>query len=174
MLKQPGLADRHFPLFIDVADRKCLVVGGTALAAEKARLLLDFGALVIILSHTIGREIKDLCQNHPTCSVENRNFIAEDLNGVALVISATGKIEVDSLIASAAKTASVPVNVVDNKKLSNNIAEWQDLIGYIPQKINLLDNTIKHNIILDSESKDSQKLDNAIDKAGLRKFISIG
>ena len=118
MVNHNELVDRYFPLFLNVTNRKCLVVGGGTLAAEKARLLLDFGALVTILYPKIGKEIWPLEKNYASCSVENRNFQARDLNGIALVISATGNIEVDSMIASAAQTASVPVNVVDNKKLS--------------------------------------------------------
>ena len=118
MVKHNELVDRYFPLFLNVTNQKCLVVGGGTLAAEKARLLLDFGALVTILCPRIGEEIWPLEENYISCSVENRNFQARDLNGIALVISATGNIEVDSMIASAAQTASVPVNVVDNKKLS--------------------------------------------------------
>ena len=118
MVNQSELVDRYFSVFLDVTNRKCLVVGVGTLAAEKARLLLDFGALVTIVCPRIGKEIWSLERNYAACSVEKRDFQAKDLNGIALVISATGKIEVDSMIASSAQTASIPVNVVDNKKLS--------------------------------------------------------
>ena len=118
MLNQSDLAGRRFPLFVDLTNRKCLVVGGGTMAVEKARLLLDFGAFVTILSHEGEREVGALEKNYASCSIENRKFNAGDLNGVTLVISATGDIEVDSIIANAATTLSIPVNVVDNKTLS--------------------------------------------------------
>ena len=40
---------RNFPLFMGLENRKCLVVGSGSLAVEKARLLLNYGAIVTIV-----------------------------------------------------------------------------------------------------------------------------
>jgi ABC-type multidrug transport system fused ATPase/permease subunit len=38
--------------------------------------------------------------------------------------------------------------LVDNKNISKNLYQWRNLIGYVPQEIYLLDDTIKNNIAL--------------------------
>ena len=45
-----------FPLFIDLENRPCLVVGNGAVAARKAKALSDFGARVsVVAPETCGR-----------------------------------------------------------------------------------------------------------------------
>ena len=43
---------------------------------------------------------------------------------------------------------------VDNEELKNNIESWQKLIGYVPQDIYLLDDTIRNNIGFGLDTKD--------------------
>ena len=51
--------------------------------------------------------------------------------------------------------------------------EWHKKLGYIPQTIYLLDDSIKHNIAygVDENEIDEERLNNAIDEAQLRDFI---
>lgn len=62
---------------------------------------------------------------------------------------------------------------VDNKNINLNLQNWQNSIGYVPQSIFLIDDTIKENIILsdNSYSIDLERLKNAVDKSELRSFI---
>ena len=41
---------RYYPLYLDVRDRPCLVVGGGAVATRKTRTLLKAGAQVVVVS----------------------------------------------------------------------------------------------------------------------------
>ena len=40
---------------------------------------------------------------------------------------------------------------VDDNDIQKNVKSWQQQIGYVPQNIYLLDDTIKENIILEEE-----------------------
>ena len=49
---------------------------------------------------------------------------------------------------------------VDGKNINLNLSSWQNIIGYVPQSIFLIDDTIKENIILSDNSNtiDDQRL----------------
>ena len=109
---------RYFPAFLDLKDRPCLVVGGGAPAARKARLLVKAGARVTVVAPRLGPEAEDLAAQGALRLVR-REFVAGDVGGRAAVVSATGLGEVDTRVAEAARAAGVPVNVVDRPGLSS-------------------------------------------------------
>ena len=49
---------------------------------------------------------------------------------------------------------------------------WQRCIGYIPQNINLLDTSVKNNILFGSPDLEIKKINYSIKKADLSKFIN--
>ena len=52
---------QHLPLFADLRDRACLIVGGGAVAARRARLLSDAGAKVHVIAPMLSSpELADL------------------------------------------------------------------------------------------------------------------
>ena len=63
---------------------------------------------------------------------------------------------------------------VDGKNINLNLSSWQNIIGYVPQSIFLIDDTIKENIILSDNSNtiDDQRLKNATEKSELNPFIN--
>ena len=106
-----------FPIFLDLAGRTCLVVGGGEIAARKIRLLRKANAEITVIAPTACAEIAELAE---ACELvlKRRKFELADAAGNALVISATGRVNVDHQVARAAQAAGVPVNVVDMPKLS--------------------------------------------------------
>ena len=111
---------RYFPAFLDLASRSSLLVGGGELALRKLRLLLKSGAQVTLVAPRLDADMAELAADKRVqwmC----RPFMAQDVPGRALVISATGKPAVDEAVASAAEAAGVAVNVVDRPDLSSFI-----------------------------------------------------
>lgn len=87
-----------FPLFVDLENRPCLIVGNGAVAARKAKSLADFGARVSVVAPE-------------TCG---RGFVESDVEGMALVVAATDDAAVNRRVAEACRARGVWVNVVDD------------------------------------------------------------
>src|SRR5918998_2049643 len=97
-----------YPLFMDVAGRRCVVVGGGGVAARKARGLLGSGARVTVVAPEVAPEIKAM-----EVKVERRPYAPGDLAGAALAFAATDRREVNAAVAREARESGIPVNVAD-------------------------------------------------------------
>ena len=111
---------RHFPVFLDLNRRRCLVVGGGEVAASKAQQLLRSNAEILVVAPRVGEEILAM-EQQGKLRREARGFMPDDVVGCALVIAATADKEVNVRVAEAAKADNVPVNVVDNPALCSFI-----------------------------------------------------
>ena len=101
-----------FPIFLDIRNKRCLVVGGGNVAERKTASLLKSGADVILVSPELTHNLttwRDMGQ----FSHRARGFEAEDLAGCHLAIAATDQPEVNQLISQLADAQRIPVNVVD-------------------------------------------------------------
>jgi len=99
----------YFPINLDVSGRRAVVVGGGKIAARKVRALLDCDADVIVVS-------PEFC---PTLTAMEgitrvaRGYMRGDLASAAVVISATDSEDVNRQVWEDARSAGIPVNVVD-------------------------------------------------------------
>lgn len=101
----------YFPMFLDINNKWCLVVGGGEVALRKVKVLLDFGAYVSVVAWDVDKEIRKL-----PVSVCERHFVTEDMDGVALVVAATDDPKFNHKIAEQARIREIPVNAVDQPK----------------------------------------------------------
>ena len=62
---------------------------------------------------------------------------------------------------------------VDGVDISTNIRSWQDLVGYVPQTIFLIDSSIRANIAfgIDEQDIDDERVVRALNLAQLREFV---
>ena len=111
---------KHFPIFVNLVGRDCLVVGNGAAAAAKARRLASAGAHVHVICDQPKDELYFLAQQK-LIKISDRKFREDDVKGMALVISASGMPEIDLVVSESAKKFDVPINVVDRVELSNFI-----------------------------------------------------
>ncbi|NQV79414.1 MAG: uroporphyrinogen-III C-methyltransferase [Alphaproteobacteria bacterium] len=112
---------KEFPIFLSLQDRPALVVGGTAMAAAKARLLREAGARVTVIAEHAAPAMTALAATDPGLRLVERAFRAADGTGYALIYSATGNALEDARVSAAARAANVPVNAVDRPDLSTFI-----------------------------------------------------
>ena len=105
------------PIFANVKDKLCLVVGGGSVAARKAGVLLEAGAKVRVVAPEIDDELK----NEQGVEAVVARFAPQHLDGAMLVIAATNDREVNQQISELAQARNVPVNVVDDPELCSFI-----------------------------------------------------
>ena len=86
--------------------------------------------------------------------------------------SGSGKSTLIDIIAGLIEPDNGEVLFNDNKKINDNISEWQSLIGYVPQEPLLLNDTIKNNICLGVQEKDInlEKLENLLNLIKINEF----
>ncbi|WP_211828148.1 siroheme synthase CysG [Kistimonas asteriae] len=110
----------YLPLYLDVRDTLCLVVGGDSVALRKIRLLLSAGARIRLVAPDILEELSGML-DHQRHEIIQRPFQGDDLDGVRLVIAATDSDTVNGAVADAAKARGLTVNVVDGAEQGNAI-----------------------------------------------------
>ncbi len=109
-----------FPVFLRVANRQCLVVGGGAIAFRKIHLLLKSKATIHVVAVEVNSSIRKLADNNRIVVIK-KQFESSDVNNSSLVIAATNDEVVNEKVADAAKLLNIPVNVVDTPDLSSFI-----------------------------------------------------
>jgi uroporphyrin-III C-methyltransferase/precorrin-2 dehydrogenase/sirohydrochlorin ferrochelatase len=99
---------RLFPTFLDLAGRRVLVVGGGAVATDKAERLVRAGAEVVVVSPQVTPAIEAVAH-----TVHRRPFAPPDLADVWYVVSAAPR-DVNAAVVAAAAEWRVFVNAVDD------------------------------------------------------------
>ena len=110
----------HLPIFINIRQRPCLVIGGGDIALRKINLLIKAQAKVDCLSPLFCEGIINLSKNG-NVNLINKSFEPDDMKDYAIIIASTDDSSVNSLISQLAKQAKIPVNVVDSPELSSFI-----------------------------------------------------
>lgn len=110
----------YFPMFVDMTERECLIVGGGNVAYRKVMVMLDFGAKVTVVAEDICEELRKLTIDD-TANKENRitfikrRFERKDCDGMEMVIAATDDNALNHGIAEYCKAKGIMVNAVDQK-----------------------------------------------------------
>ena len=97
-----------------------------------------------------------------------------DRKELAKVSGRPGKTTLISIIVGLIKQTSGEL-FIDNKLLENkNLISWKSKIGYVPQDVYLIDDSIKSNIALGirKDKIDNEKIDNALKQSQLMTFVN--
>jgi uroporphyrin-III C-methyltransferase / precorrin-2 dehydrogenase / sirohydrochlorin ferrochelatase len=100
------------PIFFNIRNRPCVVIGGGDVAMRKVSMLLKADAAITLYSPTICHELQDLVSAEKIKFVQT-NFEPNQLLGACMVIAATDDEAVNEAVSLAAKAQNIPVNVVD-------------------------------------------------------------
>ncbi|HEY6457085.1 MAG TPA: siroheme synthase CysG [Steroidobacteraceae bacterium] len=114
----------YLPIFLRVQDRLAVVIGGGAVAARKAELLLKCGARVRLVAPELAAGTAALLQLHTggeQMSHQCAAFAGHHLEGAALVIAATDSDETNAQVSRLARARGIPVNVADDADTSDFI-----------------------------------------------------
>ena len=102
----------HYSISINLAHRKCVVVGGGKIAERKVQTLLDFGALVCVISPALTNTLRELKTQGLVEHVDDI-YDSASLDGAFLAIAATDDMDVNKSVSADAQSRNVLVNVVD-------------------------------------------------------------
>lgn len=96
-----------------LAGRRCVVVGGGAVAARKVAALVEAGARPVVISPEPGPELEEMAAAGQVEPIRRR-YRAGDLAGATLAIAATDDRSVNAAVSDEAQGTGVLVNVVDD------------------------------------------------------------
>ena len=106
---------RYYPLFLDLSEARCLLVGAGRVGRRKAATLLECSpASLLVLDPGMDEADFRKALSGIDCaplSCEARGFRPEDIEGVSLVFAATPSAEVNSAIARLCRASGVLCNV---------------------------------------------------------------
>jgi uroporphyrin-III C-methyltransferase / precorrin-2 dehydrogenase / sirohydrochlorin ferrochelatase len=112
----------YLPILLRVRSRFAVVIGGGAVAARKAELLLKCGARVCLVAPELAAGTQELLRQHPAdLSHVCAAFAAHHLEGAALVIAAADSAAVNAQVSQLARARGIPVNVADDAQRSDFI-----------------------------------------------------
>ena len=108
-----------FPLFINLENKKILVIGGGKVAAKKIEKILEYGADITVVTENVVEEKLLKLEN---VKIENNQKIENDkakieklVKGYFLVIAATDNEELNENIANVCDSNGMLINNVSSK-----------------------------------------------------------
>ncbi|MGO9946680.1 MAG: siroheme synthase CysG [Steroidobacteraceae bacterium] len=110
----------YFPVFFDLAKQQVLIVGAGEVALRKVALLERSGAAITVVAPQIHPELEARAAAG-AISLNVREFVPQDLDGMRLVIVATSRRAINRWIAKLSDSRGIPVNVVDDREASRFI-----------------------------------------------------
>ena len=111
---------KYYPIYLDIKNRNCLVVGGGAVGTRKVERLLECGAQVTVVSVDATEKLKELSDSG-VIQLKERDFQTEDLDDRFLVIGATDNQELNFNIHAEAEQRGLLCNIADHPKACNFI-----------------------------------------------------
>lgn len=103
----------RYPVMLDAARLRILVVGGGAVATRKVAGLVEAGGRPVIVSPRVGDELRGMIDAH-ALAWHRRGYAAADAAGHHLVFVATDDPHVNAAAAAEAEAAGALVGVADD------------------------------------------------------------
>jgi len=108
---------KYYPIFLNIQDKKCLVVGGGNVAWRKVCSLKEAGAKVTVVSPEFCSEL----ENETGFERIQQKYEEGFLNGVLVVVASTNDEEVNKKVYYDATKRGILVNVVDRPEFCSFI-----------------------------------------------------
>jgi len=114
------LISEFFPVFLNLKDKLCIVIGGGKVAERKVENLLTAKAKIKLISPEVTLKLKKLAEEGKI-EWEKRVYKKGDLNSAWLVIAATDNPEIQKEIFKEAEEKHIFCNIVDVPELCSFI-----------------------------------------------------
>lgn len=106
----------YIPIFVEVAGKPCIVVGGGEVAERKVKALLEAGAAVTVVSPALDGALAAMARRGTVRHLA-RSYQRGDLRGFVLVYAATDDGALNRRLAVEADELGTPINVADAPEL---------------------------------------------------------
>jgi precorrin-2 dehydrogenase / sirohydrochlorin ferrochelatase len=103
----------YYPVFLEMKDRRCVVIGGGAVAERKVEGLLEVGANVTVISPAITDGLRELLTQGAIRYVA-REYQTGDRAGYDMVFVATDNGEINAVISNEPRSLRIWVNSADD------------------------------------------------------------
>lgn len=113
----------YLPIFVNIKNKHCLIIGGGAVAARKADLFIKSGAIVTVVAPELKTEMKHHLVNNKIVW-QMGIFSPEIIASIAkpkYVISATDDQAVNKAVYQYCQQQGIPINVADQTEFCDFI-----------------------------------------------------
>src|SRR3990170_3499874 len=111
---------RYYPIYLDIRDKPCVVIGGGEVAERKVFSLLNAGAKVTVVSPAVTAVLKGISEAGRV-EIKERPFSKGDLKGAFLAYAATDSEDINYKISEEARKRGVLLNIVDKPEMCDFI-----------------------------------------------------
>jgi precorrin-2 dehydrogenase / sirohydrochlorin ferrochelatase len=110
---------KYYPIFMDIKNKSCLVVGGGRVGVRKAITLDKCGAKVKVISNRFSSG----CNNLKTTSIDfkTKEYESSDVKGMFFVFAATDNNDLNQKIKNQASKSGILCNIADSPDKSDFI-----------------------------------------------------
>lgn len=117
---RPSPSKNYYPAFLDIAGKRCVVIGGGSVAERKCPPLIRAGARVTVISPKLTQGLEALKRKGLITHV-GRHYRKGDMKSAFVAIAATDSREMNLKVVADAALHKTLLNVVDNPPLCNFI-----------------------------------------------------
>src|SRR4030067_467150 len=111
---------RYYPVFLDLKNKKCVVIGGGSVAERKAVTLLSCKADICVISPDITSRLRELAKKKKLRYIKKR-YEDKDIKDAFLVVAATNNRDANKAVFAAAKKYKCLLNSVSSEKARRQI-----------------------------------------------------
>lgn len=105
-----------FPMFVDLSEKHILFVGGGAIAARRARVILPFAGRVTVVAPALAEALRPLAEAGEI-AWRPRAYRPEDLDGADIALACTDDPALNAAVHAACAARGIPCNVCSDHGL---------------------------------------------------------
>lgn len=107
----------YFPIFINLINKRVVVIGGGVIATRRVQTLCSFGCNIEVIAPEVSESLKNLV-NEEKIIWHERPYQEGDVIGATIVVAATNQRMVNHKVGQECVKLSIPVSVADSKEES--------------------------------------------------------
>jgi len=104
-----------FPLYLNLQNRKIVLIGGGKIALKKLKKLVDFTLDITVISKEVSNEFLEFATKY-NIPIYKKAYQKSDIDGYDIVVVATNTQDLHKQIYQESRSSRVLVNSIDNIK----------------------------------------------------------